>query len=49
MAEEHLLRIVAGELDVQTAFIQGRLKIDGDFDQAMRLAKILGKMLAAKG
>jgi len=40
---------VAGELDVQTAFIQGRLKIDGDFDQAMRLAKILGKMLAAKG
>jgi len=49
IAEEHLLRIAAGELDVQTAFIQGRLKIDGDFDQAMRLAKILGKMLAAKG
>jgi diacylglycerol O-acyltransferase len=46
--EEHLLKIASGKLDIQTAFIQGRLKIDGDFDQAMRLAKILGKMLAAK-
>jgi diacylglycerol O-acyltransferase / wax synthase len=43
--EEHLLRIAGKELDVQTAFIQGRLKVDGDFNQAMRLAKILGKML----
>ncbi|MGB4958311.1 MAG: wax ester/triacylglycerol synthase family O-acyltransferase, partial [Saprospiraceae bacterium] len=32
--EEYLLRIADGKLDVQTAFIQGRLKIDGDFDQA---------------
>lgn len=46
--EEHLVKIATGKLDVQTAFIQGRLKIDGDFDQAMRLAKILGKMLEAK-
>ncbi len=46
IAEEHLVKIADGKLDVQTAFIQGRLKIDGDFDQAMRLAKILGKMLA---
>lgn len=45
IAEEHLMKIASGKLDVQTAFIQGRLKIDGDFDQAMRLAKILGKML----
>jgi predicted lipid carrier protein YhbT len=44
--EEHLLKIAAGKLDVQTAFIQGRLKIDGNMEQAMRLAKILGKMLA---
>ena len=44
--EEHLLKISEGKLDVQTAFIQGRLKIDGDFDQAMRMGKILGKMLA---
>jgi diacylglycerol O-acyltransferase / wax synthase len=46
--EEHLVKIASGKLDVQTAFIQGRLKIDGDFDQAMRLAKILGKMLEGK-
>jgi diacylglycerol O-acyltransferase / wax synthase len=43
--EEHLMKIADGKLDVQTAFIQGRLKIDGDFDQAMRMGKILGKML----
>ncbi len=46
--EEHLMKIASGKLDVQTAFIQGRLKVDGDFDQAMKLAKILGKMLAEK-
>lgn len=43
--DDHLVRIAAGDLDVQTAFIQGRLKIDGDYTQAMKLAKILGKML----
>jgi diacylglycerol O-acyltransferase / wax synthase len=47
--EEHLLRIAAGKLDVQAAFIQGRLKVEGDYGQAMRLAKILGKMIAAEG
>jgi WS/DGAT/MGAT family acyltransferase len=46
--EEHLLRIAEGKLDVQTAFIQGRLKVDGDFSQAMRLAKILGKMVDSR-
>ena len=46
--EEHLLRIAAKKLDVQSAYIQGRLKIDGDLGQAMRLAKILGKMLDAQ-
>jgi diacylglycerol O-acyltransferase / wax synthase len=48
LEEEHLLKIAAGQLDVQTAFIQGRLKIDGDFNQAMRMGKLLGKMLEAK-
>lgn len=43
--DEHLVKIAAGKLDVQTAFMQGRLKIDGDYSQAMKLAKILGKML----
>jgi WS/DGAT/MGAT family acyltransferase len=46
--EEHLLKVADGKLDIQAAFIQGRLKIDGNFEQAMKLAKILGKMFAAK-
>ena len=46
--EEHLLKVAEGKLDVQTAFIQGRLKIDGDMAQAMKLAKILGKMLEVR-
>ena len=45
ISDEHLMRIAAGKLDIQTAFIQGRLKIDGDFTQALRLGKILGKMI----
>jgi len=39
--DEHLLRIAKGELNIQTAFIQGRLKMNGDMAVAMRLAKIL--------
>ncbi len=43
--DEHLMRVTEGKLDIQTAFIQGRLKIDGDFTLAMKLGKILGKMM----
>ncbi len=43
--DEHLMRVTEGKLDIQTAFIQGRLKIDGDFTMAMKLGKILGKMM----
>ena len=43
--DEHLMKIAAGKLDIQTAFIQGRLKIDGDFTMALKLGKILGKMI----
>jgi WS/DGAT/MGAT family acyltransferase len=39
--DEHLIRIADGSLNVQTAFIQGRLKIDGDMSKAMKLGKIL--------
>lgn len=49
ISEEHLNLVVMGKLDVQSAFIQGRLQIDGDFDQAMRMGKILGKMIGDKG
>lgn len=39
--DEHLIRIARGELDIQTAFIQGRLKVKGDMKKAMKLGKIL--------
>ncbi len=39
--DEHLVRIARGELDIQTAFIQGRLKVKGDMKKAMKLGKIL--------
>ncbi len=39
--DEHLIRIADGSLNVQAAFIQGRLKIDGDMSKAMKLGKIL--------
>ncbi|MEO1263831.1 MAG: wax ester/triacylglycerol synthase family O-acyltransferase, partial [Bacteroidota bacterium] len=39
--DDHLMKIAIGKLNVQTAFIQGRLKLDGDMAKAMRLGKIL--------
>ena len=39
--DDHLYKIGTGELDFQTAFIQGRLKISGDMKKGMKLAKIL--------
>ena len=39
--DEHLYKIGTGDLQFQTAFIQGRLKIKGDMKSAMKLAKIL--------
>jgi len=41
LEDKNLLKIINGELGFQLAFIQGRLKIDGDSKKAMRLAKIL--------
>ncbi len=42
--DEHLLRIGTGELDFQTAFVQGRITIVGDTAKAMKLASILSKL-----
>jgi len=42
--EQHLLKIAQGKLDVGTAFLQGRLKLDGDLDLAMKLAAVLKNM-----
>ena len=39
--DEHLMKIALGKLNVQTAFIQGRLKVDGDTSKALKLGKIL--------
>lgn len=34
--------ILEGDLDATAAFMQGRLKVDGDMGLAMRLASVLG-------
>jgi len=45
--DEHLAKIGRGELKLQTAFMQGRLSIDGDSAKAMKLANVLMKILKA--
>lgn len=42
--DEHLIRIFNRDLDFQTAFVQGRLKVDGDFQKAIKLGAILSKI-----
>lgn len=42
--DDHLYKIGTGQLNIQTAFIQGRLKIHGDSGKAMKLGGLLMKM-----
>ena len=42
--ETHLMKIGEGKLNLQTAFIQGRVKMEGDTNRAMKLAAILSKI-----
>lgn len=49
IADKHLVRIATGKSDVQTAFIQGRLKVNGDYDRAMKMAGMLGKFMKVRG
>ncbi|MEL6866445.1 MAG: SCP2 sterol-binding domain-containing protein, partial [Bacteroidota bacterium] len=42
--ENHLMRIAKGSLDIQTAFVQGRLKVKGDMGKAMFMGKFLSKV-----
>jgi len=42
--EKHLMKIAAKKLEVPTAFIQGRIKMDGDAAIGMKLASILKKI-----
>ncbi|MEO0628401.1 MAG: WS/DGAT domain-containing protein, partial [Bacteroidota bacterium] len=44
IADKHLVRIGKGDMSLQSAFIQGRLKIDGDSSKAMKLGTILSKL-----
>lgn len=44
VADEHLVRIATGDLSLQAAFIQGRLKMKGDSARAMKLGAILSKL-----
>ena len=44
MEDEHLLKVAKGEIDIPTAFVQGRLKVEGDMSQAMKLGKLLSKV-----
>ena len=39
--DQHLLRILEGELDISTALIQGRLRVEGDKSKAKKLEEIL--------
>ncbi len=46
IADKHLMRVASGKLNLQTAYVQGRLKIDGDMMRAMKLGTILSKLPA---
>lgn len=46
--DEHLAKIGRGELKLQTAMLQGRLTVDGDYSKAMKLGNILMKILKDK-
>lgn len=44
ISDDHLMKIGMGKMNLQTAFIQGRLKIDGDSGKAMKLGAIISKL-----
>jgi len=46
--DQHLAKIGRGELKLQTAMVQGRLTVEGDYAKAMKLGKILMKILNDK-
>lgn len=44
--DEHLMMVARREIDIPTAFVQGRLRVEGDMNQAMKLGKLLSKLEA---
>ncbi len=49
VSDDHLYKIGTGEMNFQMAFIQGRVKVQGDTNKAMRLAKIISLIPPLKG
>lgn len=44
--DAHLAEILKGNLDPQIAFVQGKLKVDGDINKAIEFGSLLPKVLA---
>ena len=42
VSKEDFEKIAAGDLNAQMAFMQGKLKVEGDMSVAMQLGKVLG-------
>ena len=43
--ESHFRRLIGGELDTEAAFMQGKLKVEGDLRLALRLGPVMESML----
>ena len=44
--EAHLAEILRGNLDPQIAFVQGKLRVDGDINKAIEFGALLPKVVA---
>ncbi len=44
--DAHLAQILEGKLDPQIAFVQGKLRVDGDINKAIEFGSLLPKVLA---
>ena len=46
MKDKDFQKMFAGKLKPTTAFMTGKLKLEGDMGKAMKLEKLMGKMQA---
>jgi putative sterol carrier protein len=44
--DAHLAEILRGNLDPQIAFVQGKLRVDGDINKAIEFGSLLPKVVA---